>query len=398
MDHHSQGRRPHSHRGRRAPDRRNPERRQPPQAERADRGGDQVDVEQIMRDIRARIAKSHGIDLTSQQIQELAARRLEAILDPRTMKPGLLDQLRKGAGAPRQAEADMPLRTAPYRFDDTSLYESHRGLLRLIRSLLQPILKLFFNPAPLVAALKTQATLNAEAAAREDDRDRRQTEWNALHYEILQRMVTETARLSIELQSLSARVESLSGKVDFNDRRVRSIEGAAPQQSRAALRQSETYASIPPHQAASSDLTEAPRAAAEDRPAAEDARMPDALRSGDAVKPADGQRRRRRRRRGRRSGTPLGETPVVSAAEIADPGDSAGGRESNDADEDEDTEAPMSAQEVTWDAAGTPEASTVAHTDAPLPPRYEESPPPTPSVPAAVPEAGDRPVPGATER
>ena len=47
----------------------------------AAQGGDHVDVEQIMRDIRARIAQRHGIELTGQQIQELAARRLEA--DPR---------------------------------------------------------------------------------------------------------------------------------------------------------------------------------------------------------------------------------------------------------------------------------------------------------------------------
>ena len=51
-----------------------------------------------MRDIRARISQRSGIDLSNQQIQELAARRLEAILDPRALKPGLLDQLRRGAG------------------------------------------------------------------------------------------------------------------------------------------------------------------------------------------------------------------------------------------------------------------------------------------------------------
>ncbi|MEQ1574936.1 MAG: hypothetical protein ABL993_11895 [Vicinamibacterales bacterium] len=349
-----------------------------------------------MRDIRARIATSHGIDLTSQQIQELAARRLEAILDPRTMKPGLLDQLRKGAGVPRQAEPDSPRRAAPYTFDETSLYESHRGLLRFIRSLLKPVLKLFLNPAPLVTALKTQVTLNAEAAAREDDNDRRQAEWNALHYEVLQRVVTETARVSIELQSLSMHVESLSGKVDFNDRRVRAMEGASPLQSRAALRQVEPYAAAPPrHQVVASDVAEVPRSAADDRPAPEDVRMPDELQAGDAVRPADGRPRRRRRRRGRRSATPLGETPPTSTAGVPDSVSLAGGRESEDADED--TEAPMSANEVAWGTAETPAVSTVALTDATPTPQYEESEPRTPSVPAAVPEAGDRSEPGATE-
>ena len=33
----------------------------------------EVDVEQIMRDIRSRISQRHGIELTTQQIEELAA-------------------------------------------------------------------------------------------------------------------------------------------------------------------------------------------------------------------------------------------------------------------------------------------------------------------------------------
>ena len=75
---------------------------QPPPQRRTGRSaaGDQVDVEQIMRDIRARISQRHGIELSNQQIQELAARRLEAILDPRTIKPALLEQLRARRGDP----------------------------------------------------------------------------------------------------------------------------------------------------------------------------------------------------------------------------------------------------------------------------------------------------------
>ena len=54
--------------------------------------------------------------------------------------------------------------------------------------------------------------------------ERRQSEWNALQYELVQRVVAETSRISIEMQALSARVESLSARVDFNDRRVRTLE------------------------------------------------------------------------------------------------------------------------------------------------------------------------------
>ena len=100
MDHNASGRRPHYHRGRRGMDRRGSERRSQQPAEAAPRpSSDQLDVEQIMREIRSRIAQ-RGIDLTPQQIQDLAAHRLEAILDPRNINPTLLDQLRRGAATP----------------------------------------------------------------------------------------------------------------------------------------------------------------------------------------------------------------------------------------------------------------------------------------------------------
>ena len=93
MDHNQERRRGHFHRGRRGPDRRGPERsdRRPPsqqggQEQQQHGGRDHVDVEQIMRDIRARIGQRHGIDLSNQQIQGLAARRLEAILDRKSTR------------------------------------------------------------------------------------------------------------------------------------------------------------------------------------------------------------------------------------------------------------------------------------------------------------------------
>src|SRR5688572_24282403 len=96
MDHNASGRRPHYHRGRRGMDRRGTERRSQQSADQTPRpSADQADVEQIMREIRSRIAQ-RGIELSPQQIQDLAAHRLEAILDPRTSNPTLFDQLRKG--------------------------------------------------------------------------------------------------------------------------------------------------------------------------------------------------------------------------------------------------------------------------------------------------------------
>ena len=215
MDH-NQGRRGHFHRGRRGPDRRGPERRDGPPPEQNNRSErtDRVDVEQIMREIRARIAQRSGIELSNQQIQELAARRLEAILDPRGLKPELLDQLRRSAGERPVSSIPAPSASPSYPFDEAMLYDSPNGLLRLVRKLLRPFLRMLFNPTPVAHALAVQSRLNGELAAREAERDRRQAEWNALHYEILQRLATEVSRASIDAQSLSLRVESLAAKVD----------------------------------------------------------------------------------------------------------------------------------------------------------------------------------------
>jgi hypothetical protein len=287
MDQNQERRRGHFHRGRRGPDRRGIERRTPPQQVQG--GRDQVDVEQIMRDIRARIAQRQGIDLSNQQIQDLAARRLESILDPRAIKPSLLEGLRRSAGAVTATAAPKPSSEPVYTFDHTTIYDSPRAVLRFIRRLLNPLLKLFFNPNPLIRALHLQARLNVEAAEREAERDRRQTEWNALHYEILQRVVTDVSRVSLELQALSMRIESLNARIDFNDRRVRSIEGTA-QSGRAPARSMDTVASQP---ASSEPITPAEGAEA---PAMESVR------------------RRRRRRRGRRGGIPQGEASAPAAS------------------------------------------------------------------------------------
>lgn len=234
-----------------------------------------------MRDIRSKISQKHGIDFSNEQIHELAARRLEAILDPRTIKPALLDELRRGAAAQPAAPASATA-GASFEFEDNSLYYSHRGFLRVMRRLLNPLLMLFLNPTPLIRALHAQSRINAEAAARDAERDRRQAEWNGLHYEILQRLVTEVSRVSVDVQSLSMRVESLGAKVDFNERRVRGLEGSL-------------------HTTRSGVSTEPATVV---NPSDVGAGEP----QGDQV--GEGARRRRRRRRGRRTGMPGGDAGI----------------------------------------------------------------------------------------
>jgi hypothetical protein len=382
MDHNAQGRRPHYHRGRRGSDRRGGDRRAPQQPpEHSGRSGaEQVDVEQIMRDIRARIAQRHGIELTTPQIQELAARRLEAILDPRTINPTLTEQLRKAASNP--IDVPLPAIDPGYEFDESTLFDTHRGLLRLIRRLLNPILKLFFNPTPLIQTLHTQARMNKQAAAREAERERRQTEWNALHYEILSRLVTEVSRVSIEMQALSGRVESLAARVDFNDRRVRTIESAAVQARPAHPRASE----------AAQTAVSAPAGAPE--PAGVSSVAPEAPAAD------GGMRRKRRRRRGRRSGgipsglaaAPGAAPPVESTMDVSEPFDA---EEAYEDDGGEVTKEPEAAIDVLPPAVET-SAPPAAEERAPAEPApIQPAPPPDEPVPAAP---VDQPDPGPPDR
>src|SRR4029453_4064741 len=106
---------------------------------------DAVDVEQIMRQIRARIREKRGVDYTEEQIQELASVKLEKFLDAKGVRSDLVDQFRRT----RSATPAPP----NYAFEETTLFDSHRGIVRWIRALLKPILKLFFNPNTLIHVL-----------------------------------------------------------------------------------------------------------------------------------------------------------------------------------------------------------------------------------------------------
>ncbi len=313
-----------------------------------------------MREIRAKISQRHGIELTDQQVQELAARRLESILDLRSVKPALLDQLRRSAGARPDSVAAADRATAPYEFEDTTLYDSPSAFTRFIRKLLNPILKLFFNPNPLIRALHVQSRLNAELAKREAERDLRQAEWNALHFEILQRVVSEAARATLELQNAALRVESLAAKVDFNERRVRGIEGVVHQARQGGReregrereregREREVAAPPAPPQPAVADVAQISREGA----------VPEAA---SAAGTAEAPRRRRRRRRGRRGGgipeAAASGVPAAPAAIDTIEGDETEADEGGP-DENESGE-PLIREELMPEARETAEPATAA--------------------------------------
>jgi hypothetical protein len=180
-----------------------------------------LNVEQIMDQIRARIREKRGVDYEEQQIQELAKAKLDQLLDPRSVQTDLLDRLKK-----LQPSFEAP-QLPSYEFEDTTLFESTRGPLRTIRRLLNPILKLFFNPNPLIGALHTQAKLNAMYADREAKRDAMRLAGDQLHYQILHNLLLEMTRATLEVKNLRMRVESIGSRLEFNERRTRGLESAA---------------------------------------------------------------------------------------------------------------------------------------------------------------------------
>jgi hypothetical protein len=183
---------------------------------------DSVKVEQIMDQIRARIREKRGVDYTEQQIRELAAVKLEKFLDPKGVRSDLLEQFRRA----------QPMHPSPepgnYAFGEQTLYESHRAPLRWVRRVLRPVLKLFFNPNPLIQALHIQSQLNTTTARREATRD----QFDQLHYEVVHNLVIEATRMGIEIKNLKMRVESLTSRLEFNERRARALESVVAYEPR----------------------------------------------------------------------------------------------------------------------------------------------------------------------
>jgi len=176
---------------------------------------DSVDVEQIMKQIRNRIAEKRGVDYTAAQVREIATVPLEKFLDARSVRSDLLEHFRDSRPS---IDAECAAFEAACSFNDQTLFTSHRAPMRLVRALLMPILKLFFNPNVLNHVLHTQSNLNVAVLTR-------MSKWNALHYEVMHNLVLETSKMSIEVKNLKMIVQSLSSRLDMSERRARALEG-----------------------------------------------------------------------------------------------------------------------------------------------------------------------------
>tara|TARA_B100000029_G_scaffold399851_1_gene398650 strand:+ start:5630 stop:6520 length:891 start_codon:yes stop_codon:yes gene_type:complete len=197
---------------------------------------DSVDVEQIMEQIRSRIRDKRGVDYTEDQIKELAGVKLDRFLDPKNVRSDLLKHYRQNKQKDKDDVAlSPPIPPGSYDVDPDVIYRSSRGisgkLLYGLRRLLKPILKLFFNPDMIVHILAIQKAqidwmvdTHVELSERFEKIAKTRVELDALTYEVLNNLVVEMTRLSIDVKNHKMRVESVASRLDFDERRARALE------------------------------------------------------------------------------------------------------------------------------------------------------------------------------
>ena len=264
---------------------------------------DSIDVEQIMEQIRSRIRDKRGVDYTEQQIRDLAAVKLERFLDPRGVRSDLLEEFRR-----MRPQSDPPVRPN-YVFDESTLFDTHRAPIRWIRRLLRPLLKLFFNPNPLIQALHIQSQINTLQAEAEAQQLARGPARDQLAFEVMHNLVLETTRMGIEVKNLKMRVESLASRLEFSERRGRALESAVVYSAGRPESAEARPPEVRPQREATSNVS---TVSAPTVPAA----------GGQAPTGPEGpgqRSRRRRRRRGRRGGVPAAVTMGSSSGPSPSP-------------------------------------------------------------------------------
>ena len=158
-----------------------------------------VDVERVLREVRARIEERKKGLYTDEELQAIAGRALEAVLQPGELRGALLEEFRA-----RDAEWN-------FGFGPETIYRSSRsGLgrgLEAVRRLLRPVQRLFWNPTPMISALSRQVDLNR------------------FYVHLLHNLVLELSRLSLEVRELQSRNLELTGRLEALARREKTLEG-----------------------------------------------------------------------------------------------------------------------------------------------------------------------------
>ena len=243
-------------------------------------------------------------------------------------------------------------------------------LLYLIRKLLNPVLRLFFNPDPIILAMMRQAEINSrlldllDRVNAEFERTGRKfaarEEIDALNYEVTSNLVTEMTRLAVDMKNHKLLVESVAGRLDFDERRARALESVG--------------------QARSTPTAQAPEAAED---------------NGTAAAPTRPRRRRRRSRRRTGGGAPSAASGA--ADETATPEGDGAAEGAASAGAPADAEAGAAPGGTAGEAAGVPAApdpAPPADTSAAPPESAPSSASPAPAGPPdPPPPEKDRPAP-----
>jgi hypothetical protein len=163
--------------------------------------GTDIDVEAIMANIRRKIDEKRKGLYTEDEVQEIAEMKLDAVLDSNEFNSDFVAAFRS-----RDEKWN-------YSFNPETIYQSSHagggGLIRLARRLLHPVLKLFFNPNPIISALSRQADLNR------------------YYVLLLHNMAQELTRANLELTNMKARLRTLGIRVDFQTKREKTLERVA---------------------------------------------------------------------------------------------------------------------------------------------------------------------------
>jgi hypothetical protein len=167
---------------------------------RVEAGG--VDVDELMRQVRATIAEKKKELVSEDELREIAERPLEPVLDAHDFKSSLLAEL---LGDPARWN---------YSFGPDAIFRSSRGAvgqaLAAVRRLLRPVQKLFWNPTPMISALSRQSDLNTS------------------YVHLLHNMALALTRQQLEIDDLKNRLLQLQGRLDLQARREKALEALLP--------------------------------------------------------------------------------------------------------------------------------------------------------------------------
>ena len=144
---------------------------------------DAVDVEQIMRQIRARIREKRGADYTEAELQQLATVKLEKFLDPKGLRSDLVPQFRQNTrGPPSAAQLRIRARHA--------VRNTPRPVARSSRNLLQAAPEALLQPGSDHLGAAHPGAVNTQA----EQRLRRVEEREPLSFELLHNLTLEITR------------------------------------------------------------------------------------------------------------------------------------------------------------------------------------------------------------